>query len=177
MVRRESPSSGAALLQETQGEMAATAQRATGRQVYAMAGAAQESWRDLCQAPELTPARPACMDADALSTEQQYLLRRIHLEAQSMSREQLVDELLQAWEAKLRLKQYFASVVGAHGGGFQVVEGQTCRLPNSEKGLVEVFGHLPTDEEIAAYYEQQWETATMEVDMDEIVLTPDEDFG
>ena len=114
------------------------------------------------------------MDADALSTEQQYLLRRIHLEAQSMSREQLVRALIRATEEKLRLKQYFASI---SSGGIRVVEGQACRLPEDEDGLREIFGHLPTESEIEAYYEQQYETATMEVDMDEIVLTPDEDFG
>lgn len=114
---------------------------------------------------------------DALSPEQCYLLRRVAIEAETLDRDQLIAALCEAWEARFRLKQYFISTSRAAGFVFQVQEQCVWPQPESPAEFEAVFGYRPSAAELEAYYEQMWELATMELDMDAIVLTPDDDTG
>jgi hypothetical protein len=116
------------------------------------------------------------MDQDLLTTEQRYLLRKLELDAQAMSRPELISALCAAWEARFAQKQHFIYGTREAGMMLRLEERQPSQLPESEEDLCGLFGHAPTDEEVHAYLKEQWETATMELDMDEIVQTPDDDW-
>ena len=110
-----------------------------------------------------------------LTTEQRYLLRRVAVEAQDLSRDELIEALCNCWEARFLQKQIFACSSREAGFVFQIEERLPLQQPETEEEFTEIFGYLPTEEEAMAYLEDLHEIATMELDMDEIVLTPDDD--
>lgn len=115
------------------------------------------------------------MDEDQLSLEQRFLLQRIRLDASTMEHEPLVTALCDAWEARFRLKQIFASMSREAGFSFVVEERLPWRRPESDADYERVFGYIPSAQEREAFLKYQEETVTMELDMEAIVLTPDED--
>lgn len=115
------------------------------------------------------------MDGE-LSTEQQYMLQRLAMEAKGMSREQLIEALCDSWEARYRQRQCFISSSRSAGFVFQMEERRPWQQPETEEEFKEILGYVPTEEEANAYLKDAWETATMELDMDEIVLMSDEEF-
>lgn len=117
------------------------------------------------------------MDEDLLTTEQRYLLRQVELQAQAMDRDELIAALCDAWEARFRQKQSFIFTLQGAGLATRIEERQPCLLPDSDEELRRWFGHLPDEDELNAFFQEQWETATMELDMDEIVQTPDDDVA
>lgn len=114
---------------------------------------------------------------ESLSIEQQCMLRKVEVQAQEMSREELITALCEAWEAKYRLQQMFASIGQSVGLRFAVHEQTQWQPPETIEQFAEILGYVPTDEEAMEFMHQMAESATMELDMDEIVLTPDEDSG
>tara|TARA_R100000458_G_C8084556_1_gene117855 strand:+ start:22 stop:360 length:339 start_codon:yes stop_codon:yes gene_type:complete len=110
---------------------------------------------------------------EKLTLEQSYLLRRIALEARDLSREELINALLACWEGRFRQKQAFMESSRSAGYVFRLNEGGLLQAPN-ESDLEEVFGYVPTEEEAEDYMRTLWESATMELDMDEIVLESDD---
>jgi FMN phosphatase YigB (HAD superfamily) len=110
-----------------------------------------------------------------LTTEQQYLLRRVAVEAQDLSRDELIEALCDCWEARFLQKQIFEYSSREAGFVFQVKERLPLQQPETEEEFTAIFGYLPTEEEAMAYLEDLQQIATMELDMDEIVLTPDDD--
>jgi hypothetical protein len=116
------------------------------------------------------------MEPDLLTTEQRYLLRKVELEAQAMSRPELIAALCDAWEARFAQKQHFISNTREAGLVFRIEERQPLQLPESHEELKQLFGHLPDEEELDAYLREQWESATMELDMEAIVQTPDDEL-
>jgi hypothetical protein len=105
-----------------------------------------------------------------LTHEQSYLLRRIELEANDLSREELITALLDCWEARFRQKQIFLSTTRSAGYIFRMDEGATLLAPETEEDFTTIFGYVPSDEEAEDYMRGIWENATMELDMDAIVL-------
>lgn len=105
-----------------------------------------------------------------LTTEQQYLLRRIELESADLSKDELIAALLDCWEARFRQKQVFLSTTRSAGYVFKMDEGATLFAPETDEDFTEIFGYLPTEEEAEDYMRGLWENATMELDMDAIVL-------
>jgi methylase of polypeptide subunit release factors len=114
---------------------------------------------------------------DELSEEQQYMLRKVRLEAESMSRQELVEALCDSWEARYRQRQIFTSMGQQFGLSFTVREEYPWQRPETEEEFEEVLGFVPTENEAEAYLKELWENARMDIDMDEIVLTPDEESG
>lgn len=106
--------------------------------------------------------------------EQKFLLHRIAAEAREMSRDGLINALLESWEMRFRIKQNFLSTTREAGYVFKMEERQPPRLPETKEELIEVMGHAPTEEEAESYMREVWENATMELDMDEIVLSSDD---
>jgi len=104
-----------------------------------------------------------------LTLEQEYLLRSVAQDAMEMDKEELILALLSCWEARFRQKQVFLSTCRSAGYVFKLDEGDTS-IPESLEDLIAIFGYMPTMEETRDYYKTVHETATMEVDMNEIVL-------
>ena len=110
--------------------------------------------------------------SDALSCEQEYLLRAIAQESMEMNKEELILALLGCWEARFRQKQVFLSTCKSAGYVFKLDEGATYS-PESIEDLEKIFGYEPSEEETRDYYKSLHETVTMSVDMNEIVLDSD----
>ena len=107
---------------------------------------------------------------EGLTMEQRFLLQRLALEAKEMSKEELLHALLESWEMRFHLKQSFLSTTREAGYMFKMEERRPIRQPETEEDLIAAIGHMPTDEEVHDYMRGMWENATMELDMDEIVL-------
>lgn len=114
---------------------------------------------------------------ESLSIEQQCMLRRVEVQAREMSRDELVTALCEAWESKYRLQQMFASIGQSLGLRFAVQERMPWQPPETLNDFEPILGYVPTDDEAMEFMQQMAESATMELDMDEIVLTPDDDSG
>jgi hypothetical protein len=110
-----------------------------------------------------------------LTTEQQYLLRKVEVHARQLSRDELVAAVCNAWEERLKLKQTFLALSREAGFVFSLVERYPWQPPETEEEFEAILGFVPTEEEANDYLRDLYETATMELDMDEIVLTPDDD--
>tara|TARA_Y100000589_G_scaffold119364_1_gene113649 strand:- start:5658 stop:5993 length:336 start_codon:yes stop_codon:yes gene_type:complete len=110
---------------------------------------------------------------DKLSEEQQFILRRVELEAQELNREELIEALLASWEVRFKLKSSFMEFSRDAGLSFRLEEARSPSAPESLEDLEEIFGYEPTEEETIDYMRSLYENATMELDMDEIVLGGD----
>ena len=110
---------------------------------------------------------------DELTEEQQFLLARIGVEAAAMNRTELIDALLSCWAQKMAMKQVYEAVLAENEIGFRMQELMPIDI-TSEETLTEVFGYSPSDQEAEDYVVDAMESATMELDMDEIVLTPED---
>ena len=117
------------------------------------------------------------MEELELTQEQKYLLRRVEIEARTMSKDELVEALCTSWEARFRLKQTFIANSRNAGFVFFLEERHPWQQPETREEFTELMGYEPTEEEAEEYLRDMWEAATMELDMDEIVLTPDDDSG
>jgi hypothetical protein len=109
---------------------------------------------------------------DELTEEQQFLLARVGVEAAELSRNELIQALIACWEQKLTMKQIYESVLDEHNISFRMQELMPIDI-TSEEVLTGVFGYSPSDQEAADYVVDAMESATMELDMDEIVLSDD----
>lgn len=109
-----------------------------------------------------------------LTDEQQYMLCKVRLEAQSLNRDQLIEALCDSWEARYRLQHVFQHMGESLGMGMQIREEFPWLRPETEEEFKDVLGYVPTDQEAKDYLNGLWENARMEIDMDEIVLTPDD---
>ena len=111
----------------------------------------------------------------SLTLEQSYLLRRIGIEAQDLSREELIKALLACWEVRFRQKQMFMESSRSAGYVFKMNEGGMLLPPESESDFEEIFGYVPSEEEADEYMKYLCENFNMEeLDMEEIVLESDE---
>lgn len=108
-----------------------------------------------------------------LSEEQEFLLARIALEAQHLSKEELVEALLSVWSAKMVQHEIYSAVLAENEISFRMQEHVPIDLSDPD-ALGRVFGYEPSEEEAVDYVLDIMEGATMELDMDEIVLTPDD---
>lgn len=110
---------------------------------------------------------------DELTQEQEFILARVGVEAAEMNRHELIEALISCWAHKLTMKQVYENVLAEHEIGFRMQEVMPVDL-TSEEALTGVFGYSPSDEEAEDYVNDAMESATMELDMDAIVLTPED---
>ncbi len=108
-----------------------------------------------------------------LTQEQKFVLKRVELEAKDLSRQELIEALLACWEERFQLKQSFREFSREAGIVFKLDEQRSPFSPSSLEELEEVFGYQPSEEEAMNYIKDVYESATMELDMDEIVLGVD----
>lgn len=109
---------------------------------------------------------------DRLSAEQQFLLKKVEMEAEELSKEELIDALVDCWEQRFRLKQVFQEYTREAGISFRLEEARSPYAPESIEDLTAILGYEPTDEEALDYYQEMYES-NMYIDMDEIVLGTD----
>lgn len=111
---------------------------------------------------------------NGLTPEQEYLLKRVALESKGATRDELVEALLECWEARLMQKQAFMAATKEAGLCIRMEIGATLCSPETEEDFEQIFGYSPSEEEAGDYVKELWENATMELDMDEIVLGSEE---
>ena len=110
---------------------------------------------------------------DRLTEEQQFILRRVEIEARDLDKEGLIEALLACWEVRFKLKQSFMEFSREAGLSFRLEETSNLHAPETIEELEEIFGYEPTEEETIEYMKALYENATMELDMDEIILGGD----
>lgn len=108
---------------------------------------------------------------EELTQEQEFLLARLAHEARDLSHTELVQALLEAWVEKFSLKALFEEILQEHGIFCLLQERAPCCDPSDAEGMAALFGYIPSDEELADYFNAAIENATMELDMDDIVLS------
>lgn len=108
---------------------------------------------------------------EELTQEQEFLLARLAHEARELTHTELVHALLEAWTEKFSLKALFEEILQEHGIFCQLQEKAPCCDPSDVEGMAALFGYIPSDEELADYFDAAIENATMELDMDDIVLS------
>ena len=121
----------------------------------------------------MTTHKNGCMDDVDLDSEQEFLLQRVLVDAQDLSRDELVEALVNVWSSKFLQHNIYSRVLLEHGIGFMLQEHLPVDLSDPDS-MQEYFGHEPSEEEAAEYVLGLIEGATMELDMDEIGLTSED---
>jgi hypothetical protein len=114
-----------------------------------------------------------------LTLEQRFCLCQLRLEAGRMSREELVEALLEEREDLLLQRNYYVGRLEMAGVRVEPSSASCIALPDTEEELVEIFGYKPSDAELSVYLEarisEQQEAARMDVDIEAIALGLDEE--
>ena len=108
-----------------------------------------------------------------LTSEQEFLLARLCFEAAPLSREELIEHLVSAYAQKMSMVTYFTEILAEHGIAFRMQD-HPIFDPTDMDSLVRLFGYEPSDAEVEELAYSSIEAATMEVDMDAIVLAPED---
>jgi vacuolar-type H+-ATPase catalytic subunit A/Vma1 len=113
-----------------------------------------------------------------LSLEQQFQLRELRLRLARMSREELIEMVLDEREDFLLQTNYYREMMRDMGMDVSEVADMSLVLPETEEDMIKHFGHVPSDEEVAALISERieacQEAARMDVDIEAIVLGVDE---
>ena len=113
------------------------------------------------------------MDEIDLSPEQQFLIARVGIDAQDLSKQELIEALVAVWTTKLLQQQIYSQVMLEHNIGFVIDEHYPVDLSEPD-ALKTVFGYEPSEEEASDYLIGLIESSTMELDMEEIISTPED---
>lgn len=110
----------------------------------------------------------------SLSLEQLFSLRKLELDLEAMSRDELIEMVLDEREQRLVQEQLFSMSMAAEGIPAEVDDVFELALPETEEEMIAVFGHLPDDDELSDYVNRQIEVhlnaARMDVDIEAIAL-------
>lgn len=114
-----------------------------------------------------------------LSLEQQLELRLLYDAMANFDREDLIELVMEERTARLIQEQMFREIFDEMGMTATVnVAAAEVHVPQTEEELVAVFGHVPSDEELEEYIQEQLEcqggSATMDVDIEAIALGVEE---
>ena len=111
------------------------------------------------------------MEDDFLPLEQQLQLRLLRDELSVLSREDLIEIALQERHTLLFERRWHQVVMDAAGVEICSPGGEFAPFPQTEEEMVEVFGKVPSDEELAAFMNERLEAARMDdVDIEAIAL-------
>lgn len=109
-----------------------------------------------------------------LSLEKLFSLQKLALELEEMDRGELIEMVLEERQERLLQEQAFSALMAAEGIPAEVDDAFELALPETEEELIEVFGHVPDDDELDAYVNRQIEAhldaARMDVDIEAIAL-------
>lgn len=111
------------------------------------------------------------MEDDVLALEQQLQLRLLRDELSMLSREDLVEIALQERHALLVERRWHRIVMDAAGVEVCDSEIEAIPFPQTEEELIEIFGKMPSDSELADFINERLEAARMDnVDIEAIAL-------
>ena len=85
----------------------------------------------------------------------------------------MIDALVGAVSQRYALMQLYDNVLAENGIGFRLEAARVFDFTD-ESALKELFGYTPTDAEVEELANDAYETATMELDMDAIVMAPED---
>ena len=105
-----------------------------------------------------------------LSPAQEILLRSLEVKSRELSFEQLRFAFLSVLEEKMRQKELFLAILKDQGLVTRMDEDLMLQEPEDWEGFSEIFGYEPSEEEAEDYLNTMYESATLELDMAEIVL-------
>lgn len=112
-----------------------------------------------------------------LTVEELFQLRKLEMQLLQMGREALIERVLEERENKLFQIKYFQGLLENLGLQVEFQEPFEVALPETDEGMIRLFGHLPSDEELSEYIHQQicahQEGARMDVDIEAIALEAD----
>ena len=108
-----------------------------------------------------------------LEPEQEFALAKLIADCQSLSKDELIDALVGAVSQRYALMQLYDNVLAENGIGFRLEAARVFDFTD-ERALKELFGYTPTDAEVEELANDAYETATMELDMDAIVMAPED---
>lgn len=114
-----------------------------------------------------------------LSLEQQLELRLLYDALYTFDRQDLIEAVMQERTARLIQERMFREIFDEMNLTATVnIAAADIHIPQSEEELVAVFGHVPSDEELEEYIQEQLEcqggSATMDVDIEAIALGVEE---
>lgn len=110
---------------------------------------------------------------ELLTYEEQLVIRCVAEEAQHMSRQQLIQALVQCWGEKFAQRRALAQVAEEHDIPILMSGPMMVRQPCTKSQFKEALGYVPTAQQARAFLEDLEETATMELDMERIVDSVD----
>ena len=105
--------------------------------------------------------------------EQEYLLRRIALEAQELSQEELINALCDSWAARFQQKFTFMRMSRSAGYSFTMQEKSPYGVPRTQEEFAEMMGFTPTIKQAEKFAQELYQDASMELDMEEIIDSAD----
>lgn len=113
-----------------------------------------------------------------LSLEQQFQLRQLRGEIESLNRAELIALVLDERRDYLLQGNYLRSVMVEAGIEVQEPMDIYLALPETDEEMIATFGHMPSNEELAAYVGERveacQEAARMDVDIEAIALGMEE---
>lgn len=111
------------------------------------------------------------MEEDALPLEQLFQLRRLRDQLQGYDREELIEIILQGQERLLVERRWFRLIMEAAGVETHEGSSEFQLVPETEEEMIEVFGKVPSEEELTAYVNERLEAARIDdVDIEAIAL-------
>lgn len=111
------------------------------------------------------------MEDEILTLEQQLQLRLMRDELSAFSREDLIEIALQERHTLFFERRWHQAVMDAAGVETCSPDGEFAPFPRTEEEMVEVFGRVPSNEELAAFMNERLEAARMDdVDIEAIAL-------
>lgn len=108
-----------------------------------------------------------------LTMEQEYLLRRIALEAQELTQEELISALCDSWAARFQQKFTFMKMSRSAGYSFKMQEKAPCGVPKTQEEFAEMMGFTPTIKQAEEFAQELYQDASMELNMEEIIDSTD----
>jgi len=109
-----------------------------------------------------------------LSLEQRFQLRQLRDEIQDLSQEELVALVIDERRDYLLQGNYLRSVMVEAGIEVEEPMDISLALPETDEEMIAAFGHMPSNEELAAYIGERveacQEAARMDVDIEAIAL-------
>lgn len=110
----------------------------------------------------------------SLTMEQRFSLRTLAMELQELSRDELIERVLEEREDYLLQQRFFKAILEDQGAVMEEEADFSLVLPETEEEMIAVFGHIPTHEEYCAYVEERveahQEAARIDVDIEAIAL-------
>lgn len=111
------------------------------------------------------------LEGDILTLEQRFQLQLLRLELQSYGREELIQLLLEERQMLMIERCLYRRTLDEMGYDTSPPEGHWVEVPQSEKDLIEIFGKVPSDDELSDYLNERLEAARMdEIDIEAIAL-------